>query len=190
MPDFNTIGEVIEDLQNGRMVVLVDERETDIDGREAVGEGELMMLADLASADAINFMMRHAGNPPVVTASKSHFEALELHLMVPGTQGPRGASIGVSVNARQIAGSGSGFGRHAACPGCSTGAMRAAPTASGTSQPMLSQYATTRNTTSAARIALEPHSRSHPVLTNTGHAGKNTRRGRTRKPNLSTQDVA
>ena len=106
MSDFNTIVEVIEDLQNGRMVVLVDERETDIDGREAVGEGELMMLADLASADAINFMMRHAGNPPVVTASKSHFEALELHLMVPGTQGPRGASIGVSVNARQIAGSG------------------------------------------------------------------------------------
>ena len=53
MPDFNTIDEVIEDLQNGRMVVLVDERETDIDGHEAVGEGELMMLADLASADAI-----------------------------------------------------------------------------------------------------------------------------------------
>ena len=76
MPDFNTIGEVIEDLQNGRMDVLVDERETEIDGREAVGKGELMLLADLASADVTNFMMRHAGNPPVVTASKSHFEAL------------------------------------------------------------------------------------------------------------------
>jgi 3,4-dihydroxy 2-butanone 4-phosphate synthase/GTP cyclohydrolase II len=106
MPDFNTIEEVIEDLQNGRMVVLVDERETDIDGRETVGEGELMMLADLAAADSINFMMRHAGNPPVVTASKAHLEALELHLVMPGVQGPRGASIMVAVNARQITGPG------------------------------------------------------------------------------------
>ena len=106
MPDFNTIDEVIEDLQNGRMIVLVDKRETDVDGRETVGEGELMMLAGLANADAINFMMRHGGNPPVITASKNHFEALELHLMVPGAQGPRGASIGISVNARCITGTG------------------------------------------------------------------------------------
>ena len=42
MPDFNTIDEVIEDLQNGRMIVLVDKRETDVDGRETVGEGELI----------------------------------------------------------------------------------------------------------------------------------------------------
>ncbi|HIL11767.1 MAG TPA: hypothetical protein EYG11_24030, partial [Candidatus Latescibacteria bacterium] len=58
MPGFNTIEDVIEDLQNGRMVVLVDERDTDIDGQEAVGEGELMMLAELATAESINFMMR------------------------------------------------------------------------------------------------------------------------------------
>ncbi len=54
MPGFNTIEDVIEDLQNGRMVVLVDERDTDIDGQEAVGEGELMMLAELATAESIN----------------------------------------------------------------------------------------------------------------------------------------
>ncbi len=106
MPDFNTIDQVIEDLQAGRMVVLVDERETDVDGREAVGEGELMMLAELATADSINFMVRHAGSPPVLTAGKDHLEAIELHQMVPGAQGPRGASIMVSVNARQIEGSG------------------------------------------------------------------------------------
>jgi 3,4-dihydroxy 2-butanone 4-phosphate synthase/GTP cyclohydrolase II len=106
MSDFNTIEEAIEDLQNGRMVVLVDERETDIDGQEAVGEGELMMLAELATAGSINFMMRHAGNPPVVTAGKEHLETLELHLMVPGAQGPRGASIMVAVNARNIEGTG------------------------------------------------------------------------------------
>ena len=106
MPGFNSIEDVIEDLQNGRMVVLVDERKTDIDGQEAVGEGELMMLAEHATPDSINFMMRHAGNPPVVTASREHLERLELHLTVPSAQAPRGASIMVSVNARKIGSNG------------------------------------------------------------------------------------
>ena len=48
MPDFNTIDEIVEDLQDGRMVVVVDERVTSGDGDEIVGEGELMMIAELA----------------------------------------------------------------------------------------------------------------------------------------------
>jgi 3,4-dihydroxy 2-butanone 4-phosphate synthase/GTP cyclohydrolase II len=51
-------------------------------------------------------MMRHAGSPPSVTASKERLEALELSMMVPGAPGPRGASIMVSVNARQVLGTG------------------------------------------------------------------------------------
>ena len=38
MPDFNTIDEAIEDLQNGAMGVRVDERAHAIDGTELVGE--------------------------------------------------------------------------------------------------------------------------------------------------------
>jgi len=106
MPDFNPIEEVVEDLQKGRMVVLVDERTRDLDGVETVGEGELIMIAELATSDTINFMMRQAGSPPAVTASKERLEALELDLMVPGAQGPRGASIMVSVNAVEVAGTG------------------------------------------------------------------------------------
>jgi len=44
MSDFNTIDEIIADLQQGRMVVLVDERDLEVDGTEVVGEGELMMV--------------------------------------------------------------------------------------------------------------------------------------------------
>ena len=106
MPDFNTIEEVIEELQNGQMVILVDERTRDLEGIETVGEGELIMVAELATSDAINFMMRQAGSPPMVTASTERLESLELHLMVPDTPGPRGASIMVSVNARTITGTG------------------------------------------------------------------------------------
>ena len=37
MPDFNTIEEIVCDLENGRMVVLVDERRKEVDGDETVG---------------------------------------------------------------------------------------------------------------------------------------------------------
>ena len=63
MPDFNTIDEAIEDLQNGAMVVLVDERAHAIDGTELVGEGELIMAAELVTPEAINFMVCHARGP-------------------------------------------------------------------------------------------------------------------------------
>lgn len=106
MPDFNSIEEIIGELQKGRMVVLVDERSRDLDGTETVGEGELIMVAELVTSDAVNFMMRQAGGVPVVTATREWLEARKLHLMVPDGQGPRGASIMVAVNAVGILGTG------------------------------------------------------------------------------------
>ena len=97
MLDFNTIEEVVEDLQSGRMVVLVDEC-------EAVGEGVLVMLAERATAASVNFMTRCASSPPVVAASRKHLKALELHLQVSKAHEPMDASIMVSVNARAIRG--------------------------------------------------------------------------------------
>ncbi len=106
MPHFNTIEEVVEDLQNGRMVVVVDERATSGEGDEVIGEGELMMIAELATADAINFMMRHAGSPPTVAARRDHLSKLDIHEVATGSRGPRGASIMVSINARDVEGTG------------------------------------------------------------------------------------
>jgi 3,4-dihydroxy 2-butanone 4-phosphate synthase/GTP cyclohydrolase II len=105
MPDFNTIEEIIAELQTGRMVVVVDERQ-EIDGAETVGEGELMMVAELATAEAVNFAMRHTGNPPVISAAKERLERLELDQPMPGGHSPRGATIMVSVNAACIEGAG------------------------------------------------------------------------------------
>ena len=92
MPHCNTIEEVVEDLQNGRMVVVVDERATSGEGDEVIGEGELMMIAELATADAINFMMRHAGSPPTVAARRDHLSKLDIHEVATGSRGPRGAT--------------------------------------------------------------------------------------------------
>ncbi len=106
MPHFNTIEEIVEDLQNGRMVVVVDERATSGEGDEVIGEGELMMIAELATADAINFMMRQAGSPPTVAAHRDHLSKLDIHEVATGGRGPRGASIMVSINAREVEGTG------------------------------------------------------------------------------------
>jgi hypothetical protein len=61
-----------------QVVVLVDERAVDVDGTELVGEGELMMAAELATSESINFMTRQSGIPPCATASKEHLEELGL----------------------------------------------------------------------------------------------------------------
>ena len=105
MPDFNTIEEIIAELQTGRMVVLVDERQQ-VDGTESVGEGELIMAAELATTEAINFAMRHTGNPPVISAAKKRLELLDLDQPIPGGNSPRGAAIMAPVNAAQVQGSG------------------------------------------------------------------------------------
>ena len=105
MSDFNTVDEVVEDLQRGKMVVLVDERATDTDGSERVGEGELLMLAEMVTSDAINFMARYAAGPLNVPADRRRIEQLQLEMM-PGGQAPRGASVVVSVNAATVEGTG------------------------------------------------------------------------------------
>lgn len=106
MPDFNTIEQAIAELQAGRMIVLVDERATDADGIDMVGEGELMMVAELADSTAINFVSRHAGGPVYVTAEAQHLEDLGLEMAHATQRGPRGASYMVAVNASDVGGTG------------------------------------------------------------------------------------
>ena len=106
MSDFNAIEEVVEELQAGRMIVLVDERATDIDGVELVGEGELVMIAEHADAEAVNFMTRQGGSSLYVAAEPKHIESLGIDMIHPVQHGPRGASVLASVNAIDIRGTG------------------------------------------------------------------------------------
>ncbi len=50
--DFNTIEEAIEDISNGKIIVVVDD-----EGRE--NEGDLVMAAQFVTPEAINFMIKH-----------------------------------------------------------------------------------------------------------------------------------
>ncbi len=106
MTDFDTIEEVIDELQAGHMIVLVDERAVDIDGSELVGEGELMMIAELADSNSVHFLAQQAGGPVYVAAESSHLERLGLSAARADASGPRGASYMVPVNARDVDGTG------------------------------------------------------------------------------------
>ena len=105
MPEFNTVEEAVEELQAGRMIVLVDERSQDVDGSELVGEGELMMVAELCDAVKLNFMSRQAGGPLYVTAAEERLKQLGLRAVAAGP-GPRGAHVMASLNAADIKGTG------------------------------------------------------------------------------------
>ena len=49
---YSTIDEAIEDIRNGKMVILVDDEDRE-------NEGDLCMAAQFATADAVNFMAMH-----------------------------------------------------------------------------------------------------------------------------------
>ena len=46
---FNTIEESLEDLKNGKMIIVVDDEDRE-------NEGDFIMAAEKVNADAINFM--------------------------------------------------------------------------------------------------------------------------------------
>ena len=48
----HTTKEIIKDLQNGKMVILVDDEDRE-------NEGDLVVAADFISSDHINFMAKH-----------------------------------------------------------------------------------------------------------------------------------
>ena len=99
MLDFNTIEEVVEDLQNGRMVVL--RRRVRSRGRGRAGNARRASHCHLGQ---LHDPLRQ--QPTRSAATEEHLKALELHMQIPKAHEPMDASIMVSVNARAIAGTG------------------------------------------------------------------------------------
>ena len=75
MPSFNTAAEIVEDLRSGKMFVLMDD-----EGRE--NEGDLVLAADFAAPEAVNFMIREARGLVCVALTAKQIQRLQLPLMV------------------------------------------------------------------------------------------------------------
>ncbi len=71
----NTAEEIIQDIKDGKMVILMDDEDRE-------NEGDLIMAAEHISADAINFMATYGRGLICLTLSQERCEQLELPLMV------------------------------------------------------------------------------------------------------------
>jgi hypothetical protein len=73
--------ELIDEARNGRMFILVDDEDRE-------NEGDLVIPAQMATPDAINFMAKHGRGLICLALSKSRVDQLGLELMSRGTRPP------------------------------------------------------------------------------------------------------
>ena len=89
---FNTIPEIIEELKAGRLVIVVDDEDRE-------NEGDLIVAAQFATPQAINFMCSHGRGLICVPMEPARLEILELKPMVQESQSPFGTAWMMSVDA-------------------------------------------------------------------------------------------
>ncbi len=90
----NSIEEIIEDLRQGKMVVIMDD-----ENRE--NEGDLLMAADFCTPEAINFMATHGRGLICLTLEKDRCRQLRLPLMVESDDVLAATNFTVSIEAAE-----------------------------------------------------------------------------------------
>jgi len=84
----------IEDLRQGRMVILVDDEDRE-------NEGDLTLAADHVTPEAINFMARYGRGLICLTLTQAKAESLQLSPMVRENSSPLGTAFTISIEARE-----------------------------------------------------------------------------------------
>ena len=88
----NSIEEIVEDIRQGKMVVLMDDEDRE-------NEGDLIMAAELVRADDINFMARYGRGLICLTLTKERCERLRLPMMVSQNNERHTTNFTVSIEA-------------------------------------------------------------------------------------------
>jgi 3,4-dihydroxy 2-butanone 4-phosphate synthase/GTP cyclohydrolase II len=91
---FATVEEAVEDIREGRMVVVVDDPDRE-------NEGDLVVAAQFATPDAINFMATHARGLICLCLTEERADHLGLRPMTDHNEAPLGTAFTVSVEARE-----------------------------------------------------------------------------------------
>ncbi len=92
MTGISPIGEIIEEIRRGNMVILVDEEDRE-------NEGDIVFAAEFATPEKINFMARHARGLICLTLTEAHCKQLDLSLMVRENGLPLATNFTVSIEA-------------------------------------------------------------------------------------------
>jgi len=89
----STVNEAIEDIKDGRMVILVDDEDRE-------NEGDLCMAAEYVTSEAINFMAKHGRGLICLSLDSEIADRLKLPLMVYDNESRFQTAFTVSVEAR------------------------------------------------------------------------------------------
>ena len=90
----SSIEEIIEDARNGKMYILVDDPDRE-------NEGDLIIPAQYASPQTINFMAKHGRGLICLALTKDRIEELELPLMNPSNRKNDLTAFTVSIEAKE-----------------------------------------------------------------------------------------
>lgn len=91
---FASIEDAIEDIRNGRMVVVVDDPDRE-------NEGDLVIAAQFATPEMVNFMAVHARGLICLCLTEERCDELGLHQMTDNNEAQLGTAFTVSIEARE-----------------------------------------------------------------------------------------
>jgi 3,4-dihydroxy 2-butanone 4-phosphate synthase/GTP cyclohydrolase II len=86
--------QAIDDLKNGKMIILVDDEDRE-------NEGDLIFPSEMITPEIVNFMATHARGLICLTLEAARVEELKLPMMTSRNQSPRQTAFTVSIEARE-----------------------------------------------------------------------------------------
>ncbi|WP_103666144.1 3,4-dihydroxy-2-butanone-4-phosphate synthase [Gracilimonas amylolytica] len=92
---FNTIPEAIEDIKNGKIVIVVDDEDRE-------NEGDFLMAAEMVTNDAINLMVTHGRGLVCAPITKEKADKLKLKHMVQEGADPDEANFTISIDHKRL----------------------------------------------------------------------------------------
>src|SRR5205807_10232446 len=94
MTGFSTIEEGIEEIRQGRILLVVDDEDRE-------NEGDLVMAADRVTPEAVNFMAKHGRGLICVPLLGERLDELKISMMVSDNTAPMGTAFTVTVDAKR-----------------------------------------------------------------------------------------
>jgi len=91
---FNTVDEALDDIAEGKMVILVDDEDRE-------NEGDLCMAAEKITPEAINFMARYGRGLICLSLTPERVTELKLPMMTDDNTSPFGTAFTVSIEAKK-----------------------------------------------------------------------------------------
>src|SRR6266446_3228786 len=94
MSGFASIEEAIEEIRQGRMLLVTDDEDRE-------NEGDLLMAADKATPEAVNFMAKYGRGLICVPMTGERLDELKISMMVSDNTAPMATAFTVTVDARR-----------------------------------------------------------------------------------------